>query len=85
MLCLHRSTGVVPPQVQHHPLPLLLPQRDLLLFQPQRQVLLALHNRTHSHDACGRAADTTLHQQVLFALLRWPGPGPGLLLLRITW
>lgn len=64
-LCdLSRSARFVPPQVQHHPFPLLQPVGDLLLREPQRQILLALHDCTHSHDACGRAADPALHQQV---------------------
>ncbi len=67
----------MPPQVQHHPLPLLLPQRGLLLRQPQRQILLALHNCIHTHDACGRGADTALHQQVLYAALARQAVGSG--------
>lgn len=63
-LHLSRSARVLSPQVQHHSLPLLLPQWGVLLRQPQRQILLAVHNRIYTHDACGWGADSTVHQQV---------------------
>lgn len=34
----------------------------MLLCQPQWQILLAVHNRTNSHDACGGGRDKTIHQ-----------------------
>ena len=66
-----RAGGFLPGPVQHHALPVLQPRRYLLLRQPERQVLLALHHRPAAHDACGRGGHQALHQP----LLRVRGPG----------
>lgn len=67
VFCVSRSTRILPPPLQYRPLPLLLAQQHLLLRQSQWQILLALHHRSHSHDACGRWPNPTLHQQVPFS------------------
>lgn len=61
--------------LQHHAFYLLQHQRSVLLRQPQRQVLLALHHCSHPHDASGQRADPPVHQPLLRLWSTLPGCG----------
>lgn len=79
---LRRPGGLLPGALQHHAFPVLQPRRHLLLRQPQRQVLLAVHHRPAAHDARGRGGYPAVHQPLL--CVRGPGrrhrrPQPGCL------
>ena len=50
--------------VQHDAVPVLRLQRRLPLRQPQRQVLLALHQRPHPHDAGRKLCHQGVHLEV---------------------
>lgn len=61
--------------LQHHAFYLLQHQWSVLLCQPKRQVLLALHHCSHPHDARGQHPDRAVHQPLLCVWSTFPGCG----------
>lgn len=59
-----RSGRFVRGAVQHDAVPVLRLQRRVPLRQPQRQVLLALHQRPHPHDAGRKLRHQGVHLEV---------------------
>ena len=55
---------VVPAALQHDAVRILRLQQRLQLRESQRQILLAVDDRVHSHDADGGPGDIQVHQQV---------------------
>lgn len=70
-----RVCWLLPASLQHHAVHLLQHQRGLLLRQPQRQVLLALHHRPPPHDAREQLPDPPVHQPVLSVRSSFPSRG----------